>query len=66
MMRIPIRVVQEGGYRTRTPGVNARHFFRGLWQGAGNVVQPANINEYWEPREFCPPAKLTDLKAKWQ
>jgi len=26
-------VVQEGGYRTRTLGVNARHFFEGLWEG---------------------------------
>jgi acetoin utilization deacetylase AcuC-like enzyme len=26
-------VVQEGGYRTRTLGVNARHFFEGLWRG---------------------------------
>jgi hypothetical protein len=25
--------VQEGGYRTQTLGVNARHFFQGLWQG---------------------------------
>ncbi len=27
---IPIVVVQEGGYRTRTLGINARHFFSGL------------------------------------
>jgi len=26
-------VVQEGGYRTRTLGTNARHFFQGLWTG---------------------------------
>jgi len=26
-------VVQEGGYRTRTLGTNARHFFQGLWAG---------------------------------
>jgi len=26
-------VVQEGGYRTRTLGTNARHFFLGLWSG---------------------------------
>ena len=26
-------VVQEGGYRTRTLGTNARHFFQGLWEG---------------------------------
>jgi acetoin utilization deacetylase AcuC-like enzyme len=26
-------VVQEGGYRTQTLGINARHFFAGLWDG---------------------------------
>ncbi|HEX7080519.1 MAG TPA: acetylpolyamine amidohydrolase [Gammaproteobacteria bacterium] len=31
---LPTLVVQEGGYRTRTLGVNARNFFDGLWQGA--------------------------------
>ena len=29
----PTLVVQEGGYRVRTLGVNARHFFTGLHQG---------------------------------
>lgn len=29
----PTLVVQEGGYRTRTLGVNGRHFFEGLWNG---------------------------------
>ncbi|MDH3392877.1 MAG: histone deacetylase family protein [Desulfobulbaceae bacterium] len=32
-MRLPTLIVQEGGYRTRTLGVNARHFFEGLWAG---------------------------------
>jgi len=31
---LPILIVQEGGYRTRTLGVNARHFFEGL---AGSI-----------------------------
>jgi acetoin utilization deacetylase AcuC-like enzyme len=30
---VPKLVVQEGGYRTRTLGVNARNFFQGLWDG---------------------------------
>ncbi len=30
---VPTLVVQEGGYRTQTLGVNARHFFVGLWDG---------------------------------
>ncbi len=32
-LKLPTLIVQEGGYRTRTLGVNARHFFEGLWQG---------------------------------
>ncbi len=31
---LPTLVVQEGGYRTRTLGTNARHFFQGLRAGA--------------------------------
>ena len=31
---LPTLVVQEGGYRTRSLGVNARHFFEGLVEGA--------------------------------
>lgn len=30
---LPTLIVQEGGYRTRTLGINARHFFEGLWAG---------------------------------
>jgi len=29
-LNLPTLVVQEGGYRTRTLGVNARSFFQGL------------------------------------
>nr|WP_320050055.1 histone deacetylase family protein [uncultured Desulfuromonas sp.] len=32
-LKLPTLVVQEGGYRTRTLGKNARHFFEGLWFG---------------------------------
>lgn len=35
--RLPTLVVQEGGYDNRVLGVNARHFFRGLWSGAHSV-----------------------------
>ena len=31
---LPTLVVQEGGYDSRVLGVNARHFFTGLWSGA--------------------------------
>ncbi len=32
-MQLPTLLVQEGGYRTRNIGVNARYFFAGLWSG---------------------------------
>ncbi len=33
-LRLPTLVVQEGGYRTRTLGKNAKGFLRGLMDGA--------------------------------
>ncbi|MBN2532430.1 MAG: histone deacetylase family protein [Spirochaetales bacterium] len=33
-LKIPIVVVQEGGYNTRNIGINALHFFSGLREGA--------------------------------
>ena len=33
-LHLPTLVVQEGGYNNRVLGVNARHFFAGLWSGA--------------------------------
>lgn len=32
-LHLPTLVAQEGGYNTRVLGVNARHFFTGLWAG---------------------------------
>ncbi len=32
LIRMPTLVVQEGGYNTRNLGLNARHFFEGLYQ----------------------------------
>ena len=37
---LPTVVVQEGGYRIRTLGVNARHFFTGLVEGVGVAKRP--------------------------
>ncbi len=37
----PTVVVQEGGYRIRTLGTNARHFFTGLVEGAGSARRPS-------------------------
>ena len=34
---LPTLIVQEGGYRTRWLGSNARRFFVGLWAGANKV-----------------------------
>ncbi len=36
-MKLPTLLVQEGGYRTRNIGSNARNFFTGLWAGAFSV-----------------------------
>lgn len=41
-MRLPTLVVQEGGYRTRTLGVNARSFFVGLAAGH-RIASPARL-----------------------
>ena len=30
---LPFLIVQEGGYAVRSLGINARHFFTGLWKG---------------------------------
>ncbi len=35
---LPTLVVQEGGYRNRVLGVNARHFFDGLWRETSGVA----------------------------
>lgn len=32
-LQLPTVVVQEGGYRSRSLGINARNFFLGLWTG---------------------------------
>jgi acetoin utilization deacetylase AcuC-like enzyme len=39
-MNLPTLVVQEGGYRTRTLGSNARHFFEGLWATHSKIARP--------------------------
>lgn len=37
-LKLPTLIVQEGGYRTRTLGTNARYFFEGFWK---NYQSPA-------------------------
>jgi acetoin utilization deacetylase AcuC-like enzyme len=41
-MRLPTLVVQEGGYRIRSLGANARRFFVGLWHGAHSSSFPSS------------------------
>jgi acetoin utilization deacetylase AcuC-like enzyme len=38
--RLPLLVVQEGGYLTRSIGINARCFFEGLSEGWFNHCKP--------------------------
>lgn len=37
-LKLSTVIVQEGGYRIRSLGINARHFFLGLWSGAHESV----------------------------
>jgi acetoin utilization deacetylase AcuC-like enzyme len=39
-LSLPTLVVQEGGYRTQTLGINARNFFVGLWEGMARSTEP--------------------------
>lgn len=47
---LPTLVVQEGGYRARTLGINARHFFVGLSNGAGKPKPRAGKKHAGKPR----------------
>ncbi|HDP80910.1 MAG TPA: histone deacetylase family protein, partial [Spirochaetes bacterium] len=44
---VPVLVVQEGGYRIRSLGANARCFFKGLWEAAHSLTlhQVTSIGE---------------------
>jgi acetoin utilization deacetylase AcuC-like enzyme len=39
-LRLPTLVVQKGGYDNRVLGVNARNFFKGLWEGFYEAAGP--------------------------
>jgi acetoin utilization deacetylase AcuC-like enzyme len=41
---LPTLFVQEGGYRTRTLGGNARAFFQGVWAGAQQAKTKKSVN----------------------
>jgi acetoin utilization deacetylase AcuC-like enzyme len=38
--KLPTLVIQEGGYRVRSLGSNARNFFSGLWEGTFGLPAP--------------------------
>jgi acetoin utilization deacetylase AcuC-like enzyme/GNAT superfamily N-acetyltransferase len=44
-LRLPTIVVQEGGYRVRSLGINARNFFTGLWSGF-HLRRPSSISSH--------------------
>ena len=39
---LPTLIVQEGGYKTQSLGINARHFFSGVWEGFKETRMPPN------------------------
>lgn len=43
---LPTLVVQEGGYKTQTLGINARHFFNGLWSGLTNTKPDSPVRRH--------------------
>ena len=49
-LRLPTIVIQEGGYKIRSLGTNAQHFFKGLWEGGisdnriGSAITSASNN----------------------
>ena len=50
---LPTAIVQEGGYRTRTLGANARSFFRGIWEGMGAATAPQGARQ--DRKSFAKP-----------
>jgi acetoin utilization deacetylase AcuC-like enzyme/GNAT superfamily N-acetyltransferase len=58
-LSLPTLVVQEGGYRTRTLGINARQFLRGLSEGAtGRPKRPRIIRPSVAGAGTVPPAPM--------
>jgi acetoin utilization deacetylase AcuC-like enzyme len=58
---LPTLVVQEGGYRTRWLGINARRFFVGLWAGATKVRRAPPLRS---PRIAIEPPAPADKPAE--
>jgi acetoin utilization deacetylase AcuC-like enzyme len=44
-LRLPTIVVQEGGYRVRSLGINSRNFFTGLWSGF-HLRRPSTVSSH--------------------
>jgi acetoin utilization deacetylase AcuC-like enzyme len=47
---VPSLVVHDGGYRSRSLGTNARHFFQGLLRGSQEARQKKGRRETARPR----------------
>jgi acetoin utilization deacetylase AcuC-like enzyme/GNAT superfamily N-acetyltransferase len=44
-LKLPTLIVQEGGYRTRTLGTNARYFFEGFWKNYQTPVKKEKLSK---------------------
>jgi acetoin utilization deacetylase AcuC-like enzyme/GNAT superfamily N-acetyltransferase len=44
-LKYPTLIVQEGGYKNTSIGINARHFFSGLWDGRFNDKITNNLKK---------------------
>src|SRR5690606_18602709 len=58
---LPTLVVQEGGYRVRTLGVNARNFFTGLAEGFEAARERGP-----EPRRKAPRRQVPSGSVTWR
>jgi len=62
---LPMLVVQEGGYRTRTLGANARHFFEGIAATHLASIQKKNAPDREKALPFKPsPQTVPDPAPK--
>jgi acetoin utilization deacetylase AcuC-like enzyme/GNAT superfamily N-acetyltransferase len=57
---IPTVVIQEGGYRIRTLGTNARHFFVGLAAGVAGAGKPTRRGRSVAPARAAPKSLAFD------
>jgi acetoin utilization deacetylase AcuC-like enzyme len=51
-LRLPTLIVQEGGYKTQSLGINARHFFSGVWEEFKETRRLSQVDEKGEVAVF--------------